>query len=702
MTKLFTDCSPEERQSLVISVLFGMVVRERRRVAALARAASSLDERAQASEKAAHENEEALRSYMSEQKREVAALKQSQQEQILSLMDLVKQSTSSGSTNPGIPGVQDGNDGADRKLLVLANERISLLEHQLDEVQSSAETADSYRERMDELSETVIKVTQESEATQQSLSEMRTVLRQIRELVVDAGHQSSPVSDGHVHAAILEIVNGTLHPRQPKSKSRPRATPTQDARSAAIQRAVSPRMKKHVELMHTSDSEEDGDAPEWAAEIMNDLACIAAGEVPPSLRGSSYQRNSGADAYDPNREDSAATIAGQVDSPRTARVSPRRNDRIAMSNEIAARLDQIVIPEVQSSDSYIGDALTPPSTSLPSSRPTTSQKSVFERLMTPSHFTGTQKDRFQSQQAKKVRAAKDPASKLLDDLLQSDQESSRWKKDKSTAPPKHRSSEYTQQDVFERLTKTTTHAYAVKQNNPNRSEAATQNSDKCDEMLDELLRSDNEMTLHQRPDEGKGNRTKAEYVQQDVFERLTKTTTQAFAVKQNDPAKVTHAAPKMEAHANESEKDTALDDSQRGGEFARQPILSKNKAEYIQQDVFERLQRTTTHAYAVKHIDAHAHSMDDRDYLSPPVSLRSVKTADDASPTHTISSRSATNKDLSTSTALGPPLPPPPRVTLTTERAPASQYTSQDVFERLQKTTTEAYAKKTTSRHDEV
>jgi hypothetical protein len=688
----FSDSAAEERQSIAASVLFGMVVRERRRVAALARAASSLDERAQASERAAHEREEALRSYMSEQRREVAALKQSQQEQILSLMDLVKQNTSAGITNPGSPGVRARNEGVDQKLLVLANERISLLERQLDELQSSAEAADSYRERMDELDETVVKVTQESEAAQQNLSEMRSVLRQIRELVVDAGHQSTQVSEGHVHAAILEIVNGALHPRQAKNKSRQRVARAQDARSSAVQRAVSPRMKKHVELMHTSDSEEDGDAPEWAAEIMNDLACIAAGEVPPSLRGTSFQHDTTADSSNPSKGDSTNIPgSGPTSSPRVGKESPRRTDRIAMSKEIAARLDQIVIPEVQSAESCIGDAVTPPSASLPLSRPATSQKSVFERLMTPSHFTGTQKDRFQSQQARKARVTKDPAPKLLDDVLQSEHESSHLKRDKSSAP-KYRS-EYTQQDVFERLTKTTTQAYAVKQNNPNRSDAATQNSDECDEMLDDLLRSDNEMAM-QRSDEVKGNRAKADYVQQDVFERLNKTTTQAFAVKQSDPAKVTHPAPKVEVQASEKEKDGPLDDSQRG-ESTRQHILSKTKAEYIQQDVFERLQRTTTHAYAGKHMDTHA--AEERDHVSPPNPSRSVKThsQDDVSPTHTVSSRTSAYKD-SASSAGGHT-----RVTVV-EKAPASQYTSQDVFERLQKTTTEAYAKKTTSRHDEV
>ena len=52
------DAKPEASTDTATKVLFGMVVRERRRVAALARSASSLDERLQAAEKAASISEE--------------------------------------------------------------------------------------------------------------------------------------------------------------------------------------------------------------------------------------------------------------------------------------------------------------------------------------------------------------------------------------------------------------------------------------------------------------------------------------------------------------------------------------------------------------------------------------------------------------------------------------------------------------------
>ena len=62
-------------------VLFGMIVRERRRVASLARTASSLDEKVQEAEAATRAKESAFRAYVEEQQHEVAMLAQNQQEQ---------------------------------------------------------------------------------------------------------------------------------------------------------------------------------------------------------------------------------------------------------------------------------------------------------------------------------------------------------------------------------------------------------------------------------------------------------------------------------------------------------------------------------------------------------------------------------------------------------------------------------------------
>ena len=670
-----------------------MVVRERRRVASLARTASALDERAQAAEKTALENEEALRSYMNDQRRELAALKQSQQEQILSLMDLVKQDSAS--------TVQDSNAmtgdelQVDQRLLVLANERIALLERQLEELKADASTAASYRDRVDELSDDVKLYTQENEEFQNDLSELRSVLRQIRELVVNCGHRQSTPEADHTDAAILEIINCALHPRKAIPKSKPKPSVSISGR-ASVRRAISPRMKKHVELMHTSDSEEEGDAPDWAAEIMNDLALIAEGKVPPSLEGSSFLPTG-----DFSFETPGPTASLNTSKRGASHLKRGTPDRLALSREINARLDQIVIPGSQLVDPLFGgkqvEVITPPAApDMSSHPPNTGYKSVFERLISPSHYTGTQKERF-SHQAKRTRSAKDPASKLLDDLLQSDTESTKPRKEKGVV--QRQKVEYAQQDVFERLNKTTTQAYAVKQNNPLRSDAQSPGDIESDEVLDELLRSDSE-AFRQTTGDSKMYRLKGDYTQQDVFERLTKTTTHAFAVKQNElvkpPAlqKAEECVPKSDASVLEKDRSVSQDElSKSEQESSRQRLVSKAKADYIQQDVFERLQRTTTHAYAVKHLDAHF--TDEKDHISPTYSTRSTKSVDDASPT--FSNTRVTTKESSAPAGFTGEVPP--RLT-GHEKAPASDYVSQDVFERLQKTTTEAYAKKS-SRHDD-
>lgn len=81
--------SPLNAAQLSSKVLFGMVVKERRRVATLARAASALDQKAMDAQKLASSKEAALKSYMDESKHEKVALVQNHQDKILSLMSIV-------------------------------------------------------------------------------------------------------------------------------------------------------------------------------------------------------------------------------------------------------------------------------------------------------------------------------------------------------------------------------------------------------------------------------------------------------------------------------------------------------------------------------------------------------------------------------------------------------------------------------------
>ena len=111
-------------KTIAARVLFGMIVRERRRIAALAKVASSMDERVQATEKALVVSEAALRSSLEDHRRDVADLEQRQHDQIISLIDMVTESAD-------LKFIESEDDLQSvvmfqKKLLVLANERVSL------------------------------------------------------------------------------------------------------------------------------------------------------------------------------------------------------------------------------------------------------------------------------------------------------------------------------------------------------------------------------------------------------------------------------------------------------------------------------------------------------------------------------------------------------------------------------------------------
>jgi hypothetical protein len=100
-----------------------MIVRERRRVAALARTASLLDDRVQIAEKALVVKEAALRSFDEERRQEVADLEQRQHDQILCLIDMVKEGSIASDTDPNADSLLAVFQ---KELLVLANERVSM------------------------------------------------------------------------------------------------------------------------------------------------------------------------------------------------------------------------------------------------------------------------------------------------------------------------------------------------------------------------------------------------------------------------------------------------------------------------------------------------------------------------------------------------------------------------------------------------
>lgn len=543
-------------------VLFGMVVRERRRVASLARTASSLDEKAVEAEKLASTKDLAFRSYMEEEQHERDALALSQQEQILSLMAMVKEQEAVLSSSDGEDTMATANSRAEETyssinagVLVLANERISALQNQLREQQAECKALEGYKEKEAETQALLSAKNEEAGELRKQLNLLRSSLRQIRETMsahnVDDDSQSDELSQ-----AVLGIVMEALHPsRSSSGHSRKPSSTKLGSPSPRRPKAFSPRLKRHVELMHTSDSEEDEEVPEWAGDIMMDLAIIAEDKVPPSLRDvdaspavstgpENEKKSKGGSVFD--RLANPDSFTG-VQKQRTTRPKRSRKEAVdstkrgqeerrAVSRFVTESLEKVVIPEDKSrlgsarKESLNGEAT--------SSTKSDDSRSVFERLLSPSNYTGTQKDKVHksARQKESEQVVNDePVDAVLDELLGSDDDCGQrlsfpGSDDGVSEHSIHsKVSDYTQQDVFERLQRTTTQSYAVKHSHqPIRSPTEfTQNQNNG------TVETEVEVMLEHReaPTPTESHIDHSEYYRQNVFERLQKTTTQAYAKK---------------------------------------------------------------------------------------------------------------------------------------------------------------------------
>jgi chromosome segregation ATPase len=206
-----TDCSSDLVQSTATKVLFGMIVRERRRVAALAKAAASLDERVQSAEKNLAFSESALRSYMDDHRQAIADLEEKQHDHLRTLIEMVNEDSNQAAlTSDDL----EGNDLAlsevkyQKMLLVLANERVSVLEDQLAEMSSQNATVEEYATKIDELNELLLSKNQECEGLEQTRRDLRTGLRKIRDEVL---RHPNLRSGSVLYTSVLDLVDGHLH-----------------------------------------------------------------------------------------------------------------------------------------------------------------------------------------------------------------------------------------------------------------------------------------------------------------------------------------------------------------------------------------------------------------------------------------------------------------------------------------------------------
>jgi len=258
-----SDLSPLASSHLASTVLFGMVVRERKRVATLARAASTLDQKAVQAEKLAASKESALKSLIDESKNERVAMAQNQQEKILSLMEIVQGEDQEDETESPV-GLRASL--SESVVLRLSIERNESLEAQLADLEKEKESRESYQAREAETVTELTNLTKDYSCLLDNSKNLRTSLLKIRNKITATNENHNPA----ILSTITNIVSNALKCSRDISKA--------DKENSNKIR-ISPRYEES-----DSEADDENDVPEWAGHIMKDLAIIAAGDVPASLK----------------------------------------------------------------------------------------------------------------------------------------------------------------------------------------------------------------------------------------------------------------------------------------------------------------------------------------------------------------------------------------------------------------------------------
>jgi hypothetical protein len=577
-----------------------MVVRERRRIASLAKTASSLDEQLQAVQKDNEAKEVAFRSYVQDSQQDFANLSMNHQEQILSLMSLVKDGDNSQSGDENDAAISTSLSSEflsmdakqTSKLLILANERISCLEQQLRELKAEKKVSEAYRLEKEELQTALEAKAEECEKVEIRLSGVRSALRQIRDTLSDDfkeidATESSSGSDPRKKCLLIIKEALLVSPGPLSPLARRHSCPN------VLVGGHSPRSAKEWSFVQAADDEDDDeeDAPEWADEIMADLAFIAEGQLPPSLMdvpeiseheaelgssdadirdekktvferladpvchtGIQKAKSSSSEGKPPSKSPSHAG-AKNLSSPerpskaeRPSSVPQPSPTRIAQSRAIKES-QSTSTSSVEAEPAATSDSTSNADSTKSNASQESADRSVFDRLLSPSSFTGTQKEKLQAQngppskekQLNRAESAADRlAEKMLNDLLQNDEDAFRTR----SGEPSSKVNEYTQQNVFERLQKTTTQSFDVKH-------APDPGLNEQPHEATHPPGAPNSLKHENGHVQGKGAKSSTEtktkktvppapelpystspdYSSLPVFERLQKTTTQSFAVK---------------------------------------------------------------------------------------------------------------------------------------------------------------------------
>lgn len=264
---------PLAASQLTSKVLFGMVVKEKRRVATLARAASTLDQKAVSAEKLLAEKEAALRTLIEESKNERLAMAQSQQDRILSLMEIVQGEDEGVRTGDNLSPTRSVQH-SESLVLRMANERIEALESQLADLRREKEIRENNAAMEAEKLADLTKITKDYSSLIEKSKTMRQSLLKIR----DSINMSNRNPESNSLVKINAIVNKTL-----KSLDEP----INSSRKSPISRDLASPFEDL-----DSDTENESEVPDWADHILKDLAIIAAGDVPPSLKVGGGQSSS--------------------------------------------------------------------------------------------------------------------------------------------------------------------------------------------------------------------------------------------------------------------------------------------------------------------------------------------------------------------------------------------------------------------------
>mmetsp|Transcript_15110 Transcript_15110/g.22260 ORF Transcript_15110/g.22260 Transcript_15110/m.22260 type:complete len:1577 (-) Transcript_15110:1105-5835(-) len=543
--RLLPEASTVSGAKLTSRVLFGMVVRERRRVASLARTAASLNEKFKIAEKEMSEKEAAFRSYKEDELSERSSMAQSHQQQILSLMAMVKEEEEVLDATPvsysehlaaSSPGVRSKTKIPlpSSSMTILTNERIEVLECQLREEREKSEAMKVYKIMEADAQKDREAKAQECERLREVTEKLRVSLCQIRDIIIQKESKEQEVDSpsresSKVDSSIVGILEKALKPGDTSVKS-----------------------------SFSSDEDDEEEVPEWADDIMADLAIIAEGNVPKTLLDSPNFK----DVLDEKRDDrneskskNDGSVFDRLTNPnnftgvqkqkarktkekRSSKTLPSsemsQENRRAMARNAVKKLDSFFANPEQSDQTPLTDRNN--KVEVPGSR------SVFDRLLSPSMYTGTQKEKLLSKKFQEEDAHGDISEKP-----------------NTTEIPV---------DVFERLQNTTTKSYAVKQVHDIKQPSP--------QRLRKIKESGSpRMSPVEDNDVSPPSIERSLYTQQNVFERLQNTTTRAYAEKQ------------MCRHQDEPGRSTRLAESSSNTDPG---------------GVFERLQKTTTHSFASKHI----------------------------------------------------------------------------------------------------